>query len=198
MAGDKSVPTQNGNVTMVFDEDVAVGKGSVRIVTSIGGISTATVDVSVAGAVHIDGRVATVRLPAAALELDTTTYHVRVSPGAFVDARGNPFAGVNSKRWSFTTLDATPPTLSSIVPNNGHGSVQRGIASLKLVFSEPVIAAGGVVNITSLSAAGTLRARDGQAFADSVHDLVPVLDPTRVTVTGDTVVVRPRSSIVNL
>ena len=198
--GRTDVPTQSPNVTMLFDESVMVGQGSVRIVTNIGGVTTATVDVSTPDAVVIDGSLAIVTLPPSALELDTTAYHVRVSGGAFTDLRGNPFSGINNKRWAFTTLDSTPPAVTAMEPAHGANDVQHGATYFTLTFTEPVMASKGYLNITSIAPASQLgvTASDGGMYNELVYDMVSVLDTSRVVVVGDVVRIRPSEEAVSL
>ena len=90
--GDRSVPTLQPNITMVFDEPVAVGRGSVRVFATVGTINTESVDVTAENAVEIAGNTAIINLSPQALTEDVTGYHVRVTAGAFTDTsqRANP------------------------------------------------------------------------------------------------------------
>ncbi|RKP46279.1 hypothetical protein D7Z26_24675 [Cohnella endophytica] len=100
---------------------------------------------------------ATVTLKSPNLE-DGASFYVEIDAGAFKDAAGNDFAGLNgSTGWSFATEDTIAPFVSSTTPANNATGVSK-TADLSVTFNEPVIAVNGK--------AVTIRdASDNSAFA---------------------------------
>ncbi len=86
------------NLTLVFDEAVRAGTGSITISGGLSPIVLSVTDpqVSFAGA--------TVTINPSALLADNTAYSVQVSAGAVQDLAGNAFAGIgNTTQFSFQT-----------------------------------------------------------------------------------------------
>jgi hypothetical protein len=135
---------------VTFSEPVAPGSAITLAVN--GGAAVATT-VSTSGAA--------VTLNHAALLLPATTYRITATSGVS-DLAGNPMAATFTS--TFTTagvVDATPPTVSSVVPINGATAVAVGAAPA-ITFSEPVLSGtaislavnGGAVVATTLSVSG--------------------------------------------
>ena len=63
-----------------------------------------------------------------------TSYTATITTGAR-DSFGNPIAA--AKTWTFTTVDTTPPTVSSVVPANAALNVATN-TTVRVTFSEPM------------------------------------------------------------
>lgn len=100
----------------------------------------AQIDVSSPTAIEgANTQVITATLPTTLPEF--TQVYVIVSPGAFEDTSGRPYAGITTKTvWSFTTIDLTPPIVATFNPIVGSTGVPVNTA-LVLTFSEVVFTA---------------------------------------------------------
>ena len=119
------------DLSIVFDENVQIGTGSIFIKNAVGGAIVHTIDVATA---TIANNIASFSLPS---DLSLSTgYFVTMVSGVFEDVSGNAFAGfTNSTTWSFTTgsgLDTTPPTVTSLFPQNGAVEVATG--NIQILF----------------------------------------------------------------
>ena len=88
------------NLTMVFDEPIQKGTGSISIISGV--TLVASIDVNDA-AVTVSGATVTIDPPS---DLDyETNYNIRMPAGTFKDLSMNDFAGINfSTIWNFSTL----------------------------------------------------------------------------------------------
>ncbi|WP_201568449.1 Ig-like domain-containing protein [Imperialibacter sp. 75] len=64
-------------------------------------------------------------------------YYVNIESGAFVDAAGNPFAGIsNATTWNFTAVPASAPVATAFYPVNNATNIPVGVNSFTLVFDD--------------------------------------------------------------
>ncbi|MBD0327730.1 MAG: Ig-like domain-containing protein, partial [Pyrinomonadaceae bacterium] len=134
----------NINLVLAFDE--AVIKGSGQILISYGDTSQ-TIDIS-SEAVIVSGSTVIVNPPA------DFPYGAQVSiqipEGAFIDASGNPFAGLNAgSAWNLTISafsDTSAPVAISFSPADNSTSVPAN-SNLEIVFSENVVKGSGNIII---------------------------------------------------
>jgi len=170
------------NLTLVFDEDVALGRGMVRLRRADGALVQAFDAASPGDGLRLSGGTLTIE-PADALD-DATTYFVEVAPGAFVDASGNPFAGFSGDdAWRFTTAvpDVTAPEIASLVPTPGTPDFFPA-DNLVIRFSENIGLGTGAISI---------RLANGK-----VVERFDVADPPAgLTYLGDTVTLDPASDL---
>ena len=122
----------DANVTATFSEDLAA--------TSVTTSTFELRDVSnnlVAASVTYAPATHTITLdPAASLPGSSTfTAKVKGGSGGITDASGNPLAG--DYTWSFTTIDTTPPTVTSVTPPSATRYVALN-TTLQITFSEPI------------------------------------------------------------
>ena len=99
----------NANLVMTFNEEIQKGTGNIVVKRAGDNSVVATIDVSSAQ-VTVSGSTATID-PSTTLDVDTTTYYVEVTNGAFEDLSGNDFAGISGPTaWNFTTVNYSPLT----------------------------------------------------------------------------------------
>jgi hypothetical protein len=85
--------------SIVFSEPIQKGASGTITVKNASDVTVQTIDVTSAD-VTVSGNTASFNLSLAA----STSYYVQVSAGAFEDAAGNDFAGINdNSTWNFTT-----------------------------------------------------------------------------------------------
>jgi uncharacterized repeat protein (TIGR02059 family) len=142
------------DLMLIFDEEVTRGTGSAAVtIRRVDNNSVVeTFETATSNRVSISSNVVTID-PSAELH-PNTGYYVIVDAGAFRNARGENFAGLNSATsWRFETAakDQTPPSLLQ-----KPAAVQTG-RPITLTFSEPVYAASGVITIANVSDAADIR-----------------------------------------
>jgi methionine-rich copper-binding protein CopC len=73
-----------------------------------------------------------------------TEYYVLVEAGAFVDTATNAYAGITTATaWSFTTGDATAPTVNNVTSSTANGTYGVGeVITVTISFSEAVTVTG--------------------------------------------------------
>jgi VCBS repeat-containing protein len=96
--GAVDVSTLN-DLSITFNEKVIAGSGNISIYNHNDTL-IASYDANDATHVTITDNVVTIKHPGFE---DLTTYYVTISPNAFHDEAGNPFAGIANKNWTFTT-----------------------------------------------------------------------------------------------
>lgn len=139
------------DLTLVFDESVVRGTGSIKVYKASDNTVRETISVTDVERVAIVGNTVSVNLDSALLE--KTNYYVTISATAFRDAKDNNFAGfVNPTDWTFRTLDQTAP-LASFTPTDGATGVNV-TDNFYITFNEPVVKGSG--NITIQGGAQTL------------------------------------------
>lgn len=154
----------NADLKITFDESVMKGSGSTYVSIYEYGTSRLLESISVAShRITFDStqRIVTIDLdtadPARALALNTN-YYVLIDPGAFVNvSNGVGFAGVNSAgSWNFRTVavtDVTRPLLAAKTPEGASAPIASPIT---ITFDEPVFAASGNIQITSVEDTRTI------------------------------------------
>jgi len=104
-AADVAVGT---DLVITFGENITKGAGNILIKRVDDDSTVETIDVA-DSTVTISGAVATIN-PTDLTE--ATAYYVQVASGAFVDAAGNDFAGIDDKTtWNFATAGAASPVV---------------------------------------------------------------------------------------
>ncbi|MEO1615851.1 MAG: FG-GAP-like repeat-containing protein [Planctomycetota bacterium] len=93
--------TQQSDLTLLFDQPIAVGSGQIRIKESEAENWLAEIDVQ-SSAVTVQGGVLTIDLPGE-LEADTQ-YSVSLDDGAVENLFGDPFEGLSEGEWEFRTF----------------------------------------------------------------------------------------------
>ncbi len=85
------------------------------------------------------------------------------------DFLGNGFSGLRSKtEWSFTTVDNTPPNITSFFPENNSSSVAVNTSPLFLGFDEDIQLGSGTINLRNIvddSLIESFPTDDPKAFA---------------------------------
>jgi methionine-rich copper-binding protein CopC len=167
--GDQLVPTTT-NITLTFNEDVAVGTGNISIVESDDPGSVILLDVT-GGEVTVSG--STVTLNPGTDLAEGTAYHVLIPAGAIKDLADNDFAGISSStalafetagtNLSSRNLPSQPPLVSQARP-------YIGPTSLRVSESAP---SGGVGSATG----NNLESIDG-VFVDGEETTFVVVDTT--------------------
>ncbi|SVD24484.1 uncharacterized protein METZ01_LOCUS377338, partial [marine metagenome] len=149
------IPTDT-NIVLVFDEPVYPATGEVTIYRSDDGTVVEAIPVT-GGQVTGDGTTTITVNPTVGLFTagagDTqllaagTSYYVNVTPGAFQDSLGNPYAGItNSTSLNFTSADPGAPLLVSSTPADDATGVAVN-TDLVFTFDEPVYPATGEITI---------------------------------------------------
>jgi Bacterial Ig-like domain/NPCBM/NEW2 domain len=141
---------QAANTTAVFSEQMNPGTLTTTTVTLMTQGSTTPL----AAAVTYNAATNTVTLNPTVDMPHTTTFTATVKGGASgaKDAAGTPLAA--DKVWSFTTVDLTPPTVTTVSPAQGATGVARG-ANVTAVFSEPMLASSITTATVTLVRQGT-------------------------------------------
>ncbi|MDP4253914.1 MAG: Ig-like domain-containing protein [Bacteroidota bacterium] len=102
--GDTGVPA---SIIPAIHFDKAIVKGSGTITLFVDGVAGTPIDVSSASVVISNNAQVTINTPLAGGK----SYAIEISPGAFQDIYGNPFAGfAATTSWAFTTFDASVAT----------------------------------------------------------------------------------------
>jgi methionine-rich copper-binding protein CopC len=140
-ADDASGVDRTAVISMTFSEPVqaVIGK-TVRIYRASDNSLFKTYNVTDTNSVEVNRDTVTLLAPNLA---DGADFYIEVDAGAFQDAAGNSYAGLQGvSAWNFTTPDTIAPVMSSLNPaNNGTGVSQTG--DLMVTFSESVTAVNG-------------------------------------------------------
>lgn len=142
----------NANLVLTFSENVTAAAGNIEIFKSTDEIHPVVTIPAASGNVSVEGRVVTIN-PADNLE-QGTSYFVRITEGAFIDAAGNSYAGIAGiTAWRFVTTsgpDTEAPLVTAYSPADNATNVATA-AALTLTFNENVLA--GDANIDIVNAA---------------------------------------------
>jgi plastocyanin len=131
-ANNASGLSSSANISMDFDENIALGTGNITINQSSDNSPVATINVAAhGGQLSITNDILTIN-PSANLA-DNTEYSVLMDATVIDDISGNSFTGISaSTDWSFTTADISPPTVTGVTvkgsPNNTDTSMQFTVA----------------------------------------------------------------------
>ena len=137
-ADDSTEIATTSDIVFNFSEAVDVKTGNINIKKSSDDSTVETIDVT-SELVTGSGTTSITINPATDLE-ESTQYYVQVEATALEDSYGNSFAGITDKTTlSFTTLDATNPTLdlASTTPTDNQIEVALN-SDIVLAFSEAV------------------------------------------------------------
>ena len=160
------------NLQMAFNENVFEGAGNIEIrhtsdnslfqsisVASLSGYGTKTITINPNDF------------------LSQIEYYVQVPSGAFIDAAGNTFGGISSTTaWSFTTVDANNPVISTVNPIDETEDVSIS-SNLIITFNENVTAVSGKY-ITIVNETTTLT-----------HESIEASNTSKVSVSGAVVTI---------
>ncbi|NQV12126.1 Ig-like domain-containing protein, partial [Candidatus Uhrbacteria bacterium] len=120
------------DLVMTFDEAVDVKSGNISIYTTIGDTLFESISV-VSGNVTGTGT-DTITINPTGTFAELIGYYAKVVTSAFDDIYGNSFAGItDTTSWSFTTIDSTNPTVSTLTPVDDEASFSK-TANLVIVF----------------------------------------------------------------
>ncbi|MCL1467457.1 DUF4347 domain-containing protein [Argonema galeatum] len=125
------------NLVVTLSEAVLKGTGNLVIKKVSDNSVVETIDVTSAN-VTVSGSTVTVN-PTADLA-PGTDYYVEIAAGAIQDLANNNYAGITgATAWNFTTVDTTPPTVTSITSSLANGNYGVGsVIPITVSFSEPV------------------------------------------------------------
>ncbi|MFA6901216.1 MAG: Ig-like domain-containing protein [Desulfurivibrionaceae bacterium] len=138
-----STPTDNAtavglsdSLVLTFSENVTAGSGNILIKKLSDGSTVETISVNDAQ-VTFNGTTGVTINPTANLT-NGTTYFVTMDSGVILDTTGNPYAGIfGATTLNFTTVDTTPPMLSSSTPADNATGILVG-NNLVLTFNETI------------------------------------------------------------
>ncbi len=140
-ADDASGVNRTADISMEFSEPVqAVNGKTVRIYRNSDNSLFKTYNVMDTNAVQINSNTVTLLNPNLA---DGTDFYVEIDAGAFRDAAGNNYAGLQGiLAWNFSTPDTIAPVVSNLNPSNNATKVSQ-TDQLTVTFSEPVVPVNG-------------------------------------------------------
>ncbi len=124
--------SSSANISMDFNENIALGTGNITINKSSNNSTVATINVAAhGGQLSITNDTLTIN-PSANLA-DNTEYYVLMDATVIDDISGNSYTGISATTdWSFTTADISPPIVTGVTvkdsPNNTDTSMQFTVA----------------------------------------------------------------------
>jgi poly(3-hydroxybutyrate) depolymerase len=144
----------NPTITATFNENIALGAGSISLVRTVSNTIIQTFGLA---NMSISGGTLTLTLSSNLTNL--TDYHLVFANNAITDIAGNNFAGIsNASTWNFTTLalvDNSPPLLASPFFSPVDNSVDLPINSqFTMIFNENIIYMGGAISIINTTTSG--------------------------------------------
>jgi peptidoglycan hydrolase-like protein with peptidoglycan-binding domain len=146
------------NLVIAFDEAVDVETGNIIIYKTSDDSEVESIDVT-SGQVTGTGTTTITINPSVTLDGETE-YYVLVASTAFDDSSGNSYAGISSTTaWSFTTVDVTNPSASTLSPDDNATDVVIS-ANLVITFSEAVDVETGNIIIKKTSDDTTVETID--------------------------------------
>lgn len=167
---------------ITFDENIALGSGTITLRQS-GGALVETYDVSTPGGnLSISGATLTIN-PTSDLQT-FTGYYVEIAATAIEDLDGAAFAGITGDgTWRFTTgePDTTKPQIQTLSPANGSSGIAAD-THLTITFSEDVVLGSGSV---------VLRDSGGSA----VESFDVANPPAGLTLNGASLTINPSSDL---
>ncbi|MBF0431260.1 MAG: DUF2341 domain-containing protein [Fibrobacteria bacterium] len=172
--GDSNVLLRQ-NLVLMFNENMRKGEGTIFIICDVDGSIHDSILVS-------DARVSVV---GDSVMIDPTVsfnggeaYHLLIDSGAFRDVMGNPFAGIDSAGWSFSTIAITGPAVYRLYPQEQSWNVALQ-DSMVITFHEAVTIDTGIITIMdksksrifkTISAPSTSVTGSGSAVVVIQHD----------------------------
>ncbi|WP_201007261.1 Ig-like domain-containing protein [Paenibacillus glycanilyticus] len=175
-ADDASGVNRTADISMEFSEPVqAVNGKTVRIYRASDNSLFKTYNATDANAIQINSNTVTLLNPNLA---DGADFYVEIDAGAFRDAAGNNYAGLQGiLAWNFSTPDTIAPVASSFNPTGNSTGVELA-DKLTVTFSEPVVPVNGkTVKI--------VNAKDQTEFAVYTFG-----SDSEVSVSGDTLTIQ--------
>ncbi|MCU0438228.1 MAG: Ig-like domain-containing protein [Raineya sp.] len=144
----------NATVSLTFDINIIKGTGNITLTPSPSGAAI-VVDVNSAS-VTITGANKTLNITGLTM-LENRTYDVTMPSGVVREQAGSndPFGGITSGTYSFTTV-ASAPTLSSRTPAHNATNVAT-TANLTLTFDMDVAKGTGNIEVQAITPAGTTQ-----------------------------------------
>lgn len=136
-------------LTIDFSEPVMAGAGNVTLYAS-SQPSTPLETFPASAGTFSNTSVSFTPSPAFAYE---TSYFVIVDADAFMDAASNPFTGIPSGQWSFTTMAEPPPIPPFIVrlsPESNGAPAIAGDVTLEIEYDQDVIRGDGTLEVFDL------------------------------------------------
>jgi photosystem II stability/assembly factor-like uncharacterized protein len=176
-----NVPVSN-NLTLTFATALTLIDGETITIKRSSDNSIFASYTLPSGNVTVSSNVVTIN-PSTNFE-SNTAYYVQIEPGAIYNQLSpfNAYLGItNTTSWSFTTADATPPTIANYSPAISATNVPVG-SNLVATFSENVFAVATKV-------IGIQRVSNGVVFATYT------LPSPNVTISGNTVTINPSSDL---
>lgn len=178
------------SLTATFDEDIQLtGAGSITLVDLTNGTDDRFIDLSVPQTeVSASGRTLTIA-PSSYLSVGTQ-YAVLITGDAVEDLStdnnggGNAFLGISDPTtWDFTTVpyDATPPVISSTLPDNGAGNIEPN-RILSVTFDDQILLGSGNIRIYDIDAAAVIQT-------------ISVQDSSQVSFSGATLTIDPATDL---
>ncbi len=142
---ESAVPVSRNYFTVYFDEPVQGGSGEIRLINSTTDEVVKTTTASSWGSSRYQG----FQFDQELLEA-STTYHIEMDSGVFVDVFGNDFIGIHTgNTWAFSTeaSDGDPPVISETYPDNGAEGINVTRKYFNLEFDEAVLPQTGVISL---------------------------------------------------
>ncbi len=186
---DDNVP-ENTLFRAVFDVPIQPGSGDIRIKNITDDVTT-TLDVLDASRVTVSGASITLNPPIAIVS--GKMYSIQMDAGVVKTSSNVDFAGIaDDETWTFS-VDATPPTLVSMVDSVGGGPIyeDRAFFFYDVTFDEPID--GDTVTADDFDTIGTATASIG-----TVMQLSPAVFEVQVlpTTTGTIQLRIPAGSVI--
>ncbi|MEQ9467441.1 MAG: Ig-like domain-containing protein [Ekhidna sp.] len=125
-------------VRIFFDEEIAIGTGNVVIYTYDDDVPFQVIDVANMPSYYTLSGNDISFWRDNNFEMDTK-YYVTICSTCITDLSENPFEGISGKdTWSFTTGDATPPNIVSVIPDYEATEVAVD-ANIEVTFDDDII-----------------------------------------------------------
>ena len=170
------------NLQINFDEIVYLNAGTVEIRKVSDGSLVESFDVTTLSGDETE----TVTIDPSADFESQVEYYVLVSAGAFTDEAGNEFDGITTNsEWTFTTVDADSPVISSVSPEDESMDVTVN-TDLEITFSENIFAQSGNIEVKKSSdntVVSTIDVTSGNISGDGTTTITVDIP---VTLVGET------------
>jgi len=164
-------------VVVQFNEAVRAGSGNITFVPSnTGSPNVVSADNTQFVSFFPNGTMLVQSSETLTSAVEEQFYSIIIDSSAVVDVAGNSFEGVPGGVWLVEVVDATPPTLLSLRPQNRSESVSAN-STFVLEFSEPMSLGSGSIVLVSLT--------------NSSESVTISVDSTEVLIEDDVVLVTP-------
>ncbi|GEM_PF-2662845 len=187
-ADDATNISTTANLVLNFSENVNVEAGASNDIVIKKTSDNSTIETIDAqdGKVTGDGTDTITINPATTLDSETG-YYVQIGADAFDDPSGNSYAGINdTTTWSFTTIDETAPTMSTLSPADDATDGTR-TGNLVITFDDTMTPQTGASN-------------DIVIYLASDDSIIETIDAMSAKVTGsgtDTITINPDANLDN-